>query len=74
MKMIEITESICKDLKERRLKTVIDRYTMVFTCDKPRNLTGMLHEIPENVSELITVINDVSIGVDQFSSLFILIY
>ena len=41
---------------------------MVFTCDKHRNVTGMLHEIPENVSELITVVNDVSIGVDQFSS------
>ena len=34
----------------------------------------MLHEIPEDVNELITVVNDVSIGVDQFSSLFILIY
>ena len=53
---------------------MIRRYAMVFTCDKPRNLTGMLNEIPENVSELITVVNDVSIGVDQFSSLFISIY
>ena len=61
MKMIEITESICKDLNslERRLKIVIHCYTIVFTCDKPRNLTGMLHEIPENVSELmIAVVND----------------
>ena len=43
---------------------------MVFTCDKLRNLTGMLHEIPENVSELITVVNDVSIGVEEENKIY----
>ena len=46
---------------EHDLNTIIHNYTMANTYGQPRNVTGMtamLREIPKQVSELTTMVNE----------------